>query len=74
MNRHERRRARRIAQENKFYLNYIQHLPQIPLDAPHERGRVYHLVFNHDGWCAFYDGGACNCNPHITRHVEPKRS
>jgi len=72
-NRHERRRARKLAHTN-FYEQYVQHLPQIPLDAPLERGRVYHTVMQHDDWCAFYDGKECNCNPIITRHIEPKRS
>jgi hypothetical protein len=33
----------------------------------------------HDDWCAIYDkpnGSAadCNCNPIVSRHIEPKRS
>lgn len=58
--------------ENAFYNNYIQHLPQVPVDAPLERGRVYHAVMHHDAWCGIYKGKACNCNPIITRHVEPE--
>lgn len=72
-NRHERRRARKMAQ-NKFYDGYIRHLPSVPLEAPLERGRVYHMVVFHDDWCAFYGGGGCNCDPIITKHVEPRRS
>jgi Fe-S-cluster containining protein len=74
MNRHERRRERKLAQHNKFYSGYVAHLPRVPLDEPLERGRVYHLVFHHDSWCAFYDDKPCNCNPIITRHAEPRRS
>jgi hypothetical protein len=74
MNRHQRRRARRIAHHNKFYRNYVRHLPRLPIDAPLERGRVYHMVFHHDEWCAFYSGAPCNCNPIISRHAEPVRS
>jgi hypothetical protein len=75
MNRHERRRAaaRTRKAHNSFYGRYVQHLPQVPLDAPLERGRVHHLVCFHDDWCAFYEGKDCNCNPIITRHAEPER-
>lgn len=74
MNRHERRRADKIARENRFYHDYIRHLPRIPINAPYERGRLYHTVSFHDDWCAIYSGGACNCNPNIVRHIEPQRS
>jgi hypothetical protein len=74
MNRHQRRAARRNI-ENKFYNDYVRHLPKVSLDTPIERGKVYHLVFHHDDWCTIYDGGgACNCDVIVTRHVEPKRS
>lgn len=80
MNRHERRaaqaRERRMRWHNNFYLGYIRNLPQIALDAPFERGRVYHTVFHHDNWCRFYDHGRladCNCRPAISRYVEPVR-
>jgi hypothetical protein len=74
MNRRERRRARAMAQHNDFYNNYITHLPTVPPGAPLERGRVYHMVMHHDDWCSIYSGGGCNCDPIITRHVDPKRS
>jgi hypothetical protein len=75
MNRHERRRSKAMARENTFYTDYIRHLPSVPIDAPLERGRLYHIVMHHDEWCAIYDGkGQCNCNPIVTRHIEPKRS
>jgi Fe-S-cluster containining protein len=74
MNRHDRRRARKMDRENKFYEGYVRGLPRVPLDAPLERGRVYHLVVQHDSWCAFYDGQECNCDPIITKHEEPIRS
>lgn len=80
MNRHARRaaeaRARRMRANDRFYLDHIRHLPQVPLDAPYERGRVYHTCFHHDDCCRFYDRGLiedCNCNPIVTRHVEPVR-
>jgi hypothetical protein len=63
MNRHQRRRARRMTRHNKFYQTYVRHLPRIPLDAPLDRGRVYHLVVQHDEWCQF-----------VSRYVEPRRS
>ena len=74
MNRRQRRRARSAARHNRFYQTYVRHLPRVPLDAPLERGRVYHLVVHHDHWCAFYSGRACNCNPIVSRHAEPVRS
>ena len=44
MNRHECRRADKIARENRFYRDYVRHLPRIPINAPYERGRLYHTV------------------------------
>lgn len=73
MNRHERRVARK-KREGDFYNDYIRHLPEVPVDAPMERGKVYHSVCHHDDWCAIYHGGECNCNVVVTRHVEVKRS
>jgi hypothetical protein len=73
MNRHGRRQAA-INRENDFYLKYVRHLRSIQLDAPTEPGRVYHMVFSHDSWCAIYSGRQCNCNPSVSRHIEPKRS
>jgi hypothetical protein len=49
MNRHERRRARKM--ENKFYTKYVQHLPQVPLDAPRETRTRYHTVVQHGVVC-----------------------
>ena len=72
MNRHERRRARKLAQNN-FYRDYIQHLPQVPLTAPLE-GLSY-AVFFHDPECHIYnDGGLCNCQPLLKRFSEPSWS
>jgi hypothetical protein len=51
-------------------------LPQEPIDAPIEPGRVYHAVLFHDNDCRFYDTENptdCNCRPDIARHVEPVR-
>jgi hypothetical protein len=82
MNRHERRRqaaSARRARHNHLYCDYIRHLPQVPLDAPLEGGRVYHMVFAHDDDCAIYSkvNGSladCTCNPVMSRHLEPRRS
>lgn len=78
--RHERRadkaRSGCLRLHNRYYLDHIRHLPQVPLDAPLERGRVYHTVTMHDSWCRFYDRGRvedCNCNPTFSRHIEPVR-
>ena len=64
----------RKERENRFYTEHIRHLPQVPLDVPYERGRVYHTVMAHDDWCEIYKGNECNCDPIVTRHIEPKRS
>jgi len=63
-----------MERRSSFYRSYVRHLPEVPLDAPLELGRRNHLVIHHDQWCAFYDDEECNCNPFITRHVEPRRS
>jgi hypothetical protein len=73
MNR-KHRRAEHIKRETNFYESYIRHLPEVPVDAPLERGKVYHIVCHHDVWCSIYDGGICNCDVEVTRHVEVKRS
>jgi hypothetical protein len=83
MNRHQRRaagaqaRKRKGARHSSFYQEYVRHLPQEPIDASTEDGRVYHLVHQHDDWCRFYETDnpvGCNCNVVVTRHVEPSRS
>ena len=80
-NRHERRaaaaRERNIKRRGAHIVSYVQHLPQVPIDAPTEPGRVYHVVVAHDAWCKIYDTNNpadCNCTPIVTRHVEPVRS
>jgi hypothetical protein len=80
MNRHQRRVAAatgRRANASTYYRNYVRHLPQVPVDAPLERGRVDHLSFLHDDWCRFFSTGRpadCNCDVEVVRHVEPVRS
>ena len=74
-NRHARRAARN--RHNRFYRNYIRHLEQVPLDAPCERGQVYHLVVFHDPACRFYDREQltdCDCTPLVKRYRDPVRS
>jgi hypothetical protein len=82
MNRKERRAAAARARQNRerhdrFFQNYVSHLPQVPLDAPLEPGRVYHLSLWHDPGCRFYETGKladCACDLVITRHIEPGRT
>ena len=57
--------------ENKLFEDYISKLPQVPLDAPLERGRLYHTVVQHDDWCGIYNDAACNCSPIVSRYIEP---
>src|SRR5262245_3977959 len=68
MNRKERRAAKSKKRHQDFYERHVKHLPIIPIGAPLERGKVYHFVTHHDSWCAFYEGGDCNCNPIFMRH------
>jgi hypothetical protein len=74
MNRAQRRRAQAMARHNRFYETYVKYLPRVALDAPLERGRVYHVVYFHDDWCRIYGGGECNCAPTLEHYVEPVRS
>ena len=76
-NRHARRAAEARARLNDFYTKCIRHMPEVPVDAPLQRDRVYHTVIQHDDWCRFYQTenlADCNCNPIISRHIEPERS
>lgn len=72
MNRHQRRRAARLKRD-KYYEDYIRHLPKQDSDAPMEQG-VYHVVLFHDEWCGVFKGGECNCEPEVERYQEPQRS
>lgn len=79
MNRHERRRSAVMQKQNKFVNEYVHHLPEVPVDAPVEPGRIYHVAYYHEEWCKIYDAGSyglmsCNCEPDVRRFVEPKRS
>jgi hypothetical protein len=78
MNRRERRAAAaRRRRHDRWYQEYIQHLPKVDVSAPLERGQIYHVCFHHDPQCSFYERERiedCNCDPTITRHVEPLRS
>jgi hypothetical protein len=79
MNRHARRaaEARNRKRHNDFYRDYLRHLPEIAIDAPYQRGRLYHTVFFHDDDCRFYatnNLADCSCDPIVRRFVEPQRS
>jgi hypothetical protein len=85
MNRHERRPTAKLAGQrtkawnNKFVTNYVEHLPEVPPNAPEERGRVYHIACYHDDNCAIYGKAHgtladCTCNPVVRKFVEPRRS
>jgi len=72
MNRQQRRAAQRRRQkENKFYDQYLKHLPQTDQPA---RGRLTHVVMFHDEWCQIHRGGTCNCSPDVELREEPDRS
>jgi hypothetical protein len=79
MNRRTRRRAAALNRKrhNTFFRDYIQHLPEIPADAPLQRGHVHHVVFFHDDDCGFYatnNVADCTCDPAVRRYVVPRRS
>jgi hypothetical protein len=85
MNRKQRRPAGMLPQQQRnrakqiggFYKDYLQHLPEVPLDTPPERGHVYHVCYFHDDSCRFFetnDPADCNCNSTVRQHVEPRRS
>jgi hypothetical protein len=79
MNRRARRRAAALNRKrhDTIFHKYVRHLPEIPVDAPYERGRVYHTVFFHDHDCPFYASNNladCACNVIVRRFVEPRRS
>jgi hypothetical protein len=51
----------------------IQQWPLLPNGEASPPGRVTHMIVQHDDWCRLLRGkGDCNCNPDITRHVQPK--
>jgi hypothetical protein len=74
MNRHERRRARKISRENRFFSDYVSHLPRVANSAPFEPGTVNYMTVFHDSWCSIYDGAECDCNPIVERRIDPVRS
>jgi hypothetical protein len=76
MNRHERRRAEKMAR-NRLVADYVEHLPEVSVAAPYERGRVHHTVYYHDDCCAAFRTGSwsdCDCHTAVRRFVEPRRS
>jgi hypothetical protein len=73
VNRHERRRQAAINRKNRFFDDYVRHLPEVGPDALALPG-VTHMVVAHDEWCAIYDGSDCNCEPEVRFFAEPARS
>lgn len=62
--------------DDRFYQDYVRHLPQASLGTL-ERGRLYHVAHQHDDWCRIFVTGKpldCDCNVVITCHEEPRRS
>jgi len=58
-----------LSEKNK---KRIMQWPELP-PGEYPPGRVAHLVVQHDDWCALLnEKGECNCNPTITRHLQPK--
>ena len=71
MNRHDRRRQEKMRRNDKFFSDYVRHLPEA--DAIDKPG-VYMAAVFHDDWCGIYSGKGCNCEPYTRLFAEPKRS
>jgi hypothetical protein len=73
MNRHDRRAAK--AKGRDRIKQRVMQWPMLPPDElPLLRGRVVHMVIQHDEWCRTLNGGTaadCNCRPLVTRHLQP---
>jgi hypothetical protein len=59
MNRRDRRRAATIGRR-------IGYEHRLVAAAGNLGPGVHHATVEHDGWCAIYQGGQCNCVPNIT--------
>ena len=44
MNRQQRRRQAAMAKQNKFFTEYVQHLPEVGPETIGKPGRVCHMV------------------------------
>src|SRR5262249_18047387 len=42
-------------------LRYLQRIGALPSSAG-----LHEIAVAHDGWCAYFKGGRCNCDPHLT--------
>jgi hypothetical protein len=45
------KRRPKIKHFNPVIEDYVRHLPRVPLNAPFEPGRFYHVCVLHDDWC-----------------------
>lgn len=45
--------------------NYGKRLLAMLAEGKLEAGQLTHVDIYHDGWCAIYAGGYCNCDPEI---------
>ena len=72
MNRQQRRRQAAMAKQNKFFTEYVQHLPEVGPETIGKPGRVCHMVCFHDEDCTIYDGKGCNCD--VKFFAEPERN
>jgi len=56
------RKRRKRSKHNYMENNYANEVIRQGLDA--EPG-LYITDVYHDDWCAFFDGGVCNCKPDV---------
>jgi len=63
-----------MAKQNKFFTEYVQHLPEVGPETIGKPGRVCHMVCYHDEDCTIYDGKGCNCDPDVKFFAEPERN
>ncbi len=52
--------------------NYMARMLDLVRQQPVGRGD-HHIQVLHDGWCAFFKGRACNCNPIVREMAEPPK-
>ncbi len=64
MNRRQRRAEQ--AKMRKLGTGYLE---RMVASRPHLKPGIHHVYIAHDDWCAFLQGGDCNCTPDMHRHA-----
>jgi hypothetical protein len=64
-----------ITKPAKSYQETILSWHQVHAFDPALRGRVVHMMHQHDDWCRTLNGGKasdCNCSPTVSLHLQPE--